>query len=188
MIGKISAASVAMIVLLAGLTIHADEPAAGGKLKLRDLNLEVPAKWKQQQPSSSMRLAQFAVTPVEGELDPAEVTVFPPMGGSVAENIKRWIDQFQSTGRTSKITKGKFPGGEYVLLEVSGTFNKPDGPIMMQKTKPAPEYKMLAAMLITDKGNYFIKMPGPIKTIDANAENFRKLFGGDITKEEAYSL
>ena len=188
MFGKFSAASVAMIVLLAGMAVQGEEPAAPVKLQLRDLEIQVPANWKQQQLASSMRLAQFAIGPTEGDLDPAELAVFPPMGGSVSENVKRWIDQFQPSGRTYKTTTGKFPGGEYVLLDISGTFKKPDGPVMMQKTKPAPEYRMLAAMLLTDKGNYFIKFPGPTKTVEANVENFRKIFGGDASKEEPYAL
>ncbi len=184
---KITALMAALITASSASFLQAAEPETV-TISAQDLTLEVPKAWKQQQPSSRMRLAQFAIAPVEGELDPTELAVFPPFGGSVSENVKRWIDQFQPSGRTVKMTQGTFSDGKYVLVDLAGTYNKPDGPPVMGKTKPTPEYKMLAAMLITEKGNYFLKLTGPAKTVDATAAAFRKSFGGDATKEEAYSF
>jgi len=184
---KTTALAAALLAVSSFSFLQAEEPDTV-TVTAQDLTLTVPKVWKQQQPSSRMRLAQFAIAPVEGEVDPTELVVFPPFGGSVPENVKRWIDQFQPAERTVKMTQGTFSGGKYVLVDLAGTYNKPDGPPVMGKTKPVAEYKMLAAMLITEKGNYFLKLTGPAKTVDASAELFRKSFGGDASKEEPYSF
>jgi hypothetical protein len=42
---------------------------------------------------------------------------------------------------------------------------------------------MLGAILKLNEGNYFLKLTGPDKTIEAAAEEFRGTFGGDRSKE-----
>ncbi|WP_437193879.1 hypothetical protein [Planctomicrobium sp. SH527] len=190
---KLSVLNWKLAVVMAAMTMatplavcSAEEPATV-VLQAQDLKLNVPKTWKQQQVASRMRLAQYAIAPVEGELEPAELVVFPPMGGSVAENVKRWVDQFKGDGRSVKMTQGTSPQGKYVLVDLTGTYNKPDGPPIMQKTKPVDGYRMIAVMLQTEKGNYFLKLTGPEKSVGATVTDLRKSFGADETKEEPYS-
>jgi len=170
-------------------------PVCGGaddettEFKAQGLVLQIPKTWKEKPASNNLRLAQFEIPAVEGDLEPAELVVFPPFGGTISENIKRWVGQFQNEGLRADFTKGKVAQGTYVLADLSGTFNKPDGPPIMRKTKPAPDYRMLSVMLTTEKeGNYFLKLTGPEKTVKAATEAFRKSFGADSTKEEKYAL
>ncbi len=172
-----------------------DAPAASGKeVKAGDLNLTVPPSWKQQQPSNSLRLAQFAITPAEGDADPTELVISPPIGGTREANIARWIDQFEKEGRELVMSQGKCPQGEYVLVQLSGTYRRPVGPPIMRKTVPTPGYRMHGVILsATSKdgapaGNYFLKLTGPAKTVAANEEALRAAFGADKSKEEKYEL
>lgn len=155
----------------------------------QDLKLQVPKTWKQQQVTSNLRLAQFAIEPVEGDEDVTEMVVFPPFGGSVAENVKRWIAQFEPEGRAVTMTQGEAEQGKYVLVDLTGTYNKPDGPPILRKTKPTPGYRMVAVMFTAKAGgNYFLKLTGPEKTVAAAIDAFRQSFGGDASKEEKYEL
>ncbi|WP_437229525.1 hypothetical protein SH661x_001489 [Planctomicrobium sp. SH661] len=159
------------------------------EFKAQDLTLQVPKNWTEKAATNNLRLAQFDVPAAEGDTETAELVVFPPFGGTVAENVKRWVAQFQPEGLKATFTQGKVPQGTYVLADLSGTYNKPDGPPFMRKTKPAPGYRVIAVMLTTEKeGSYFLKLTGPEKTVAAALDAFRKSFGADASKEEKYEF
>lgn len=92
-------------------------------------------------------------------------------------NIDRWVGQFAEKGRTAKESKGTSANGAYDLVSVTGTYNKPVGPPIMRKSQPTPNQRMLAAMVQTAKGNYFIKFTGPEKTLNAAEKAFMDSFG-----------
>jgi gluconolactonase len=155
-----------------------EKPAAETvKVELEGMTLNVPKSWEQQKPSSNLRLGQFAIKPVEGDADTSELAIFPPFGGSVRQNVDRWIQQFDGQGREMKATQGECPQGKYVLIELTGTYKKPFGPPFLQQTQPAENYKMLGVILSkADGGNFFLKLTGPKASVAA---------GGRIPSEAA---
>jgi hypothetical protein len=175
--------------LLPGSVRGEDKPDGTVEIKAGELKLRVPAKWESKPPSNNLRLAQFNVPAAEGDAAGAEVVVFPPFGGSVNANVQRWVGQFESDGRELKTLKGKTDQGEYVLVELKGTYKKPVGPPIQQKTEPTAGSKMVAVIFKSNAGgNYFLRLVGPEKTVEANAAPFRTAFGGDSAKEEKYEL
>lgn len=170
-------------------TAQAEEPVETETFEARGLTLQIPKAWESSEPTSTMRLGQFAIPPVEGDDEAAELVVYPPFGGSVAQNVQRWIGQFESEGRQLKMTQGEGKGGRYVLVDLTGTYKKPDGPPFLQKTKPAPNYRMLAVVYSKTGGsNYFLKLTGPKKTVGSVDKQFRQTFGGAIDKEKPYEF
>jgi len=173
---------------------EADDAEKSGEtteVEIRDITLKVPKSWKQEKPSSRLRLAQFQIPAVKDDKEPAELAVFSFGGGGGANdaNIRRWIGQFESEERSYEIKRGKSPQGEYVLLDVTGTYQKPVGPPVLRKTEPMPNARMLAVILtVPDKGNYFLKLPGPKKTVDKAAAAFRASFGANASEEKPYKL
>lgn len=178
------------LLLLLSTTISADENADSGQetveIAAKDVKLVVPKSWKQQEPSSQFRVAQFEIPAQEEGVDPVEVAVFPPLGGSIDDNIQRWIGQFGGEGRSVKKMKGESQHGKYVWVHLTGTYNKPDGPPILQRTKPVPDYGMVGVILATEKGNYYLKMTGPQASIEPQLDPFRKSFGGNKETEEPY--
>ena len=176
---------------VAGASPMSSGPAGGDSaaasetktVKAGDLRLQIPGNWKQGEPSNNLRLAQFEIPAAKGDAEAAELVVSGPFGGSDEANISRWIGQFAAEERKSTVSKGKCDQGDYVVMELSGTYNKPDGPPFLRKTKPAPGSRMLGAILKLKGGNYFLKLTGPDKTVAAAADAFRASFGGDKTKE-----
>ena len=74
-----------------------------------------------------------------------------------------------------------------MLVDVTGTYNKPIGPPIQQKTKAMPAARMLGVILAVEKkGNYFLKVTGPQKTVSAAAKAFRNSFGAAASKEKEY--
>lgn len=160
------------------------------EVKLEDLKLNVPASWKQQQPSNNLRLGQFQIPAVEGDKEPAELTVFNfGAGGGVNSNLQRWIDQFQPDERKSKLTQGKSAMGDYVLADISGTYKKPIGPPIQGKTEPMPNARMLGVIISMDKkGLYFLKLTGPDKTVAAAKAAVRIAIGAKDAEEKPFEL
>jgi len=156
--------------------------------KVGAITLQTPASWKSSKPTSRLRLAQFSIPAVEGDKEHAELAIFSfGAGGGVKANVDRWIGQFAADGRKSKTTIGKSKLGEYVFVEIGGTYKKPVGPPIRGKTEPMPNARMLGVILAVEgKGNYFLKMTGPNKTVDSAADAFRGSFGGDAASEKPF--
>ena len=96
-------------------------------------------------------------------------------------NLERWSGQFQPVVKT-KIYKGESKQGEYYLLDIRG-YNKPIGP-PINRRQTQPGYQMLAVVLmVKDKGNYFLKLTGPQKTVASAAQALRIAIDADATKE-----
>ncbi len=175
-----------------GHYVYFDDNAAEKKteeVKLEKLTLQIPAGWVKGRPSSNLRLAQYDIPAGKAGVEAAEYVVFPPFGGSVKQNVERWIGQFDAQGRSVRIRKGTSPQGEYVIAELTGTYKKPVGPPIRRQTEDAENYAMLAIMLtVKDAGNYFIKVTGPVVVVMKAADDIRASFGGDAAKESAYEL
>jgi hypothetical protein len=158
---------------------------------IQDITLTVPPTWKQQEPSSRLRAGQFGIPPVEGDKDPADLAIsfFGGDGGGVDANLKRWTDQFTGEDKKVKLTQGTAAQGTYYFSEVSGTYQKPIGPPIAGKKEPTPGYRSLNVILqVPEKGNYFLRLIGPDKTVTAAAAAFRASFGGDAAKEKPYEM
>ena len=159
-------------------------------VKAADITLKVPTSWKQQPPENRLRLAQFAIPAAEGEKNPGELSVFNfGSGGTVEQQVARWINQFQPDGRKIEARRGKVANlGEYVVVDLAGTYNQPDGPPILRRTVPVPDSRMLVAMIQTDNGDYFLKLVGGKQTIAGAADAFRAMFGADRESEKPLEL
>lgn len=154
--------------------------------KIGGLSLTVPKHWKEEPPANRLRLGQFSVPPVEGDKEAAELSIFNfGAGGTVEEQVARWIEQFEANGRKSQTSTGTIENlGKYVFVDLSGTYKKPDGPPILRKTVPQPGSRMLVAMIQTEDGDYFLKLVGPAKTVTAALDAFRNSFGAKADKEK----
>ena len=167
----------------------AAEEAKSESVQVKDLTLVIPKAWKTQPPANKLRLAQFLVPRADGDTETTELVIssFGGGGGGVQANITRWISQFEAGGREQQVTQGTAAQGKYVVVDLKGTYRKPDGPPFLRQTIAAPNHRMLGAIVIIEgKGTYFLKMVGPQKTVEQAAADFRKSFGADAEKENAF--
>ncbi|MEI8020843.1 MAG: SMP-30/gluconolactonase/LRE family protein [Schlesneria sp.] len=159
---------------------------------IKAIKLNVPASWKQEEPSNNLRLAQFKIPPVEGDKPATELVIssFGGDGGGVDQNFKRWIDQFTAEGRKLKMSSGECEQGKYYVNDISGTYlQSTGGPFAGGKKTPMPGYRSLSIVLaVPEKGVYFLRLTGPEKTVTAAADAFRKSFNGNASKEAEYEL
>jgi len=181
-----SVTAFAFVALLLAYEMPARAAENTKKISAGDLSLTVPENWKKEPVSSRFRKAQMKVPKVEGDSEDADFVVyyFDGGGGGVDPNIQRWVKSFQPAGRKTKATTGKAPQGEYVFLDLEGTWNKPVGPMVQQRTREMPNARALSVILTTKEGNYFIRLTGPAKTVAANVDAFRASFGADAKSEK----
>jgi gluconolactonase len=139
-----------------------------------------------------MRLGEFEIPPQSGDSEGATLAVFhfgSGGAGSARANQQRWLGQFAPEGRKVLLAEGEAGGKRFTIVDLAGTFNKPDGPPIQRRSKPVPGSRVINAMLEADDGAYFFKLTGLEKTVGASKADFLESFGGRIsdtaTGEEA---
>ncbi|MES2130654.1 MAG: hypothetical protein V4463_25560 [Pseudomonadota bacterium] len=166
--------SLRAIVLATALACGA-AGAAPSKLQIQGYSAAVPAGWVAQEPSSSMRVAQFALP---GTKD-AEVAAFffpPGQGGNHEANILRWSSQFfGADGKAGKPTVSTHKAGdtEVTLVELKGKYARGIG--MGQQGDAKANQTLLVAMVETPVGRITLQIYGPTKQVTAQRANFLAL-------------
>jgi hypothetical protein len=133
------------------------------------LKLQMPAEF-QEKPARMMTLQVYAAPKVEGDPEDADVAV-STLGTKVplTMNVDRWCSQFDfPEGQTCDKNKQqqKLEGTTHptTLVEITGTYK--GSSMMAAPSAPKPGYKMLAAEIVTPEAPYYVKVVGPIKTVD----------------------
>lgn len=131
----------------------------------------LPAGWRSEPPSSSMRLAQAAIPGDAGE---AQMTVFhfgPGGGGGVEANLQRWIAQMEGAesaqAQREQITVGDF---KITWVHVDGTLKA--GTMGVGNANAQPNFTLLGAVVEGDQGPWFFKTLGPTGTLTGQKDNF----------------
>lgn len=164
-----------------GMALQGTTATAKKKVVMGALKLDVPAAWKEERPSSRMRVGQLSLPPVEGDQEPVELVVFyfgPNGAGTDEANFDRWVGQFAAEGRESKRSEGKSAQGVYTQVEITGTYLKQEGgPGAPGPAKPLPGSRMLGVILHLEGGKHYLRLVGPDKTVSAARAAFLQSFG-----------
>ncbi len=127
-------------------------------------------------PSSAMRAAEYVVT----DHPDTTLAVFhfgAGQGGSLDDNLNRWIDQFtQPDGRSSRevavIEHIEVGGLPVTTVDVSGSFSGMRG---SETPVTAESQRMLGAIVEGPEGLVFFKLIGPADIVGTAAESFENL-------------
>ncbi len=160
----------------AGETADVDKKSAAklqhATLARGTVTFSLPAVWKAQTLRSRILEREYAVPAAQGDKIAGRLTMMRS-GGSVKENVDRWIDQFtQPDGKPTvdraKVREKKINGQEVTIVDISGTFKdrQGGGPFAPGRVVQRPGYRMLGAIAQTKRqGQYFFKLYGPEKTM-----------------------
>ena len=158
-----------LLHLLVFCTLAAMSSSAGAQ---GALSYEVPDGWTAAPASSSMRVAEFTLPRADGDPEDGEAVIyyFQGAGGSVQANLDRWTDQMlQPDGRSSRdlaTTQQLTVNGLAVTqVDVSGTYVAEIMPGQSADRHHKPDYRLVAAVIETAAGPYFLKISGPRDTI-----------------------
>jgi len=136
-----------------------------------------PPKWPRTEGGSPMRKATYKVPATAGDAEDAEMAVYyfgRSSGGSTEANIQRWTAQFPDVpAEEVKRVERQANGMKQTVIDIQGTY---DGSSMtIRETSKKANYRMLAAIVETPAGNYFFKLTGPTKTVEAAKSTYLAL-------------
>jgi hypothetical protein len=144
-----------------------------------DLHYKAPDGWVAGQASSKMRVAQFKLPKADGDNEDAELVLYyfgANQGGTAEANIDRWISQIQQADGSSSKDKSKTEsltvnGLKITMVDVLGRYTAEMAP-GSGKFYDNANYRLRAAVIETAKGNYFVKLVGPVKTVGRWEQSF----------------
>lgn len=134
-----------------------------------------PEDWKSVKPKFNMIQHEF-VAPKDGE-NQARITI-SQAGGSIDQNIDRWVLQFDGFKKEDAKIEEKEVGKIKVhTVDMAGTFlQKAGGPFSQGPTEKLENYRLLGVIIETkDSGKIFIKMTGPNDTVEKLKDGMTKL-------------
>ena len=140
--------------------------------------LDAPKTWVRRAPKNKIIEHEFAILSGQDEKPEGRFTVMGA-GGSVEANVTRWLGQFVQTDGSAtkdkaKVEKRKIAGVEVHYVDVAGDFKDSPGPFAPAVMRP--DYRMLAAIIVTDKlGQHFLKFYGPKEVVAANEKAFEEM-------------
>ena len=139
-----------------------------------------PPGWQSRPAASSMRVAEFVVPKVAGDPEDAEVIVyyFGGTGGSVDANIERWLGQMQQPDGSASRDKAQrrtqvVNGLKVSTIDVAGTYVAELRPGAAERHNK-PGFRLVAAVVETARGPYYIKITGPAKTMAAASADVQR--------------
>ena len=163
----------------ANTTASATNTAGAQAQASGDLHYKVPDGWVTGQPSSKMRVAQFKLPKADGDNEDGELVLYyfgANQGGTAQANIDRWISQLQQADGSSSKDKAKTEsltvnGLKITTVDVAGKYTAEMAP-GSGKFYDNANYRLRAAVIETAKGNYFLKLVGPAKTVGRWEQSF----------------
>ncbi len=146
------------------------------------LHWDTPASWVEEQPASSMRIAQYRVPGPGGDAECIVYYFGPGQGGSPHDNAVRWAGQFEQPDGGSSVERMDFRELEgapmpVMIVEVTGTY---DGGMTMTAApaEKKPDYMLLGGIAQGPDAPWFWKLTGPRKTVEAQRKPFEQMLRG----------
>ncbi|AMV32322.1 hypothetical protein VN12_09375 [Pirellula sp. SH-Sr6A] len=147
------------------------------------LTLVTPDTWKQMPPKSTVIQHEFRV-PATGDAF-ARIT-FSISGGSVQNNIDRWVGQFDGAKKDDIKMEKKDIGSTVVhMVDITGTYKESmgGGPFAPGPMKKLENHRMLGAIIELKSGTrVYVKATGAKDLIESTKPAFVKMVEGLKTK------
>jgi len=142
-----------------------DEPwekTAGG------FRFTIPPGWIENRPSSDFIQAEFTIPGPAGD---SRLTL-SSAGGTVDENIDRWINQFHlAPGDAPEIDDLEIDGIAAQFVDVRGTYRGGFGADAGSRAG----WRLLGVVIPLGARSYFLKLTGPRQSVAETYEPFREL-------------
>lgn len=159
-------------------------PAPTPSSSAKSLKLDTPASWQSTPPANPSRLAQYTLpTTAPGQaVTELVVTAFPRTAGMAdpASNIARWKGQF-TTVDGQPLPDAAVATEEKLLSDMPLHVARMTGRYAVSPSMGGTgqasdmDYRLLAAMLISQDRVYFLKLVGPVAAVTAAEADFDKV-------------
>ncbi|MHC5113332.1 MAG: hypothetical protein ACYTGP_02745 [Planctomycetota bacterium] len=158
------------------------QPVTGsGPVALPGVQITPHPDWERRDPTSRMRVAEFAWPGADGADEASFVVFYFGAGGAgrIDENIDRWCGQFAQPDGTpsrnrAKIGQREINGLPVHTVDLTGTLvaeHTPGDGVPRNE----PDHHLLAAIIETEAGQYYIKVVGPTETVGRWRESYEEM-------------
>jgi hypothetical protein len=116
-----------------------------------------------------MRTAEWRIPRVAPDREDGEcfvITFGKGQGGSVDDNVNRWVQQLKPTTSTLDRTTRTVHGMTVTRVEIAGTYTAMAMP-PMPASPPRPGSRLVGEIVETPTGTWFFKLTGPDATAKA---------------------
>lgn len=146
------------------------------------VKFDAPPEWKSTPPKSNMRKAQYVLPRAAGDAADGELVIFyfgKGEGGGVMDNLDRWKAQMTAAdGKPlpdSAVVRDQFEAGgmKVHLIDIAGTYAAGAMVPGQPAAAPVANYRMIAAVIESPNGPWFVKATGPVETISQQREAIR---------------
>lgn len=159
----------------------APTPAADALRAARELVFPAQPGWERETPTSALRKAQFRLPRVAGDAEDASLVVFhfgAGGGGGHEANLARWAGQFEqpdgSDSRARLVSSTREVAGLDVLdVALDGTYVAETAPGSGTRVRKEG-WRMLASIVASDHGAYYVKLVGPAATVAHWEPSYRR--------------
>lgn len=124
-----------------------------------------------------MRAAEWLVPRAPGDTDDAEcfaITFGAGKGGSVDDNVDRWVKQFDPQSAPPVRTTRTVHAMNVTRVEVGGTYKAMQMP-GAAATAPHASWRLIGAIVEAPSGAWFFKLTGPDATVKAASKEMDAL-------------
>lgn len=137
------------------------------------VSMEVPGQWNRKDPSVRIIEHEYIAPSTDANSTAGRLTMMAA-GGSVKDNVNRWIGQFDGAGIKKDVKDTQIDGMKVHQIDLRGTYNDRRGPFAPAAKRA--DYRMLGAIIEMKSGGlYFLKFYGPDATITANEQAFQNM-------------
>lgn len=139
-----------------------------------------PPSFKRITPKTAARAAEYLVPRAGKDADDAECVVMtfgPRHGGTINENVKRWVDQFHPVLGAPRRMDVEINGMRATFIEVAGTFAGNVMPNREGLSSPPskPASRLIGAIIEAPSGLWFFKLTGPDLTVRIGSRPFEDM-------------
>jgi len=134
------------------------------------LHWDDPPRWQRRTPSTPMRSMEYRVPRTGGDAEDGEcfvVTFGQGQGGSIEDNIQRWVKQLEPASSAVERTKRTVNGMGVTRVEVAGAYTPMAMPAMPSSGAPKQGWRLVGDIVEAPSGLWFFKMTGPDATVKA---------------------
>jgi hypothetical protein len=175
---KITLRLLCILALIGASNVAASDPPRAEKLKTVEflgMTSSLPASWVEEDPSSSMRLAQFSVPGSDADSNANLVIYYfgQGQGGTNEANISRWQSQFSKPDGgvvSPQVQTTEAQGMPVTLVEFRGDYARGVG--MGIGGTALKDQMLLAAIVEYPRGNIFIQLHGPAEAVSMHRAAF----------------
>lgn len=145
-------------------------------LQFANFTLQLNNDWEKEPPSNAMRVAQFKLKAYPNYQ--LVVSYFGNTNNNISENVERWKKQFSQVENYYELKPNM---KAITAVKIQGTYKNQPFP-MSQEFVDEPAYGMLAAIIPSNEGPYFLKFTAPDSIIEKQERNFVEALNSYTTK------